>query len=293
MIHRLVVLTALMLASLAVPDADAGFTVRDMDGREVQLAARPRRIVSLVPSSTEIIFALGGEDRLAGVTDFCDFPPAAKLKPSVGGMIGPSLEVIVTLKPDLVIATREGNREETFTQLARLGIPTYLVAAHRVADVTEVIRRLARLTEREAAAPALIGKLEDRIHAVRRTVAPLARPRVLYVVWPDPLIVPGRDALVTELIQLAGGDSITAAEAQSYPRYSVEAAIAKAPDVVIVANHGTGSGEAVIEPWQRLMSLIKARRVASAEGNLMHRYGPRMVDGLERLARVIHPEAYR
>ena len=101
----------------------AALTLVDMLGREVMLPATPRRIVSLVPSATELIFALGGEDRLVGRTDYCDYPPAAKSKPSVGGMITPSLETLVALRPDLVLVTTSGNREETFTKLKQIGIP--------------------------------------------------------------------------------------------------------------------------------------------------------------------------
>jgi len=128
----------------------AAFTTRDMLGREVTLAALPRRIVSLVPSVTEIVYALGAEDHLAGVTDFCDYPPAARAKPRVGGMVTPNLEAIVALKPDLVVATTEGGREETVAQLKRLRIPTYLVAAHRVSDMMALIARVGELTERRS-----------------------------------------------------------------------------------------------------------------------------------------------
>ena len=190
---------------LAVAPPVAAFSARDMLGREVTLAAPPARIVSLVPSVTEILYALGAEERLVGVTDFCDYPPAARQRPSVGGMVNPNLEAIVALKPDLVIATTEGNGEETFAQLKRLGIPTYLVAAHLVSDVTDLIARLGALTGRERAMGPVLARLERRIEAVKRAVAPQPRPRVLYVLWPEPLIVPGRTALVTELIRLAGG----------------------------------------------------------------------------------------
>src|SRR5207247_1010251 len=159
----------------------AAFSARDMLGREVALAAPPARIVSLVPSVTEVLFALGAEARLVGVTDFCDYPPAARAKPSVGGMVNPNLEAIVALRPDLVIATTEGNREETFAQLKRLGIPTYLVAAHHVRDVTDLIARLGALTGYQQAAGPLLVHLERRVAAVTPEVAPLARPRVLYV----------------------------------------------------------------------------------------------------------------
>jgi iron complex transport system substrate-binding protein len=118
---------------------------------------------------------------------------------------------------------------------------------------------------------------------------------VLYVLWPDPLIVPGRRALVTELIEVAGGDSLTANDADDYPRYSLEAAVAKSPEVIVLANHGDRSGPIALDRWRRLTSLpaIKTGRIHSVDGNLMHRYGPRILDGLDQLARAIHPEAFR
>ena len=289
----LVVIVTVALALLAA-DVSA-FTVRDMQGREVVLAGPPQRIVSLVPSATEMIFALGGEDRLVGRTDFCDYPAAARAKTSVGGMINPSLETMVALKPDLVIVTGAGNREETFKQLTRLRIPIYQIGAERIGEVKEVARRLATLTGREGAVSPLLDAIDRRVTAVREAVRPFGRPRVLYVLWPDPLIVPGRRALVTDLIDIAGGDSLTAADADDYPRYSLEAAVAKSPDVIVLANHGSKSGPIAIDRWKRLTSLpaIKTGRVHSVDGNLMHRYGPRVLDGLEQLARAIHPEAFR
>jgi iron complex transport system substrate-binding protein len=266
-----------------------------MAGNEVTLAAPPRRIVSLVPSVTELIFALGGEERLVGVTDYCDFPPAARRKPSVGGMLNPSLETIVTLRADVVVVTSSGNTHETFEQLQRLGIPVYQVRADSLAQVMEVIARLGDLTGRQAAVGDLTARLRARIDAVVGAVRGRPRPRVLYVLWPDPLIVPGRDAIVTELIRLAGGDSITATEASDYPRFSMEAAVARAPEVIVLARHGTGSGPIARQRWERLASLpaVVAGRIYSVDGNVLHRYGPRIVEGLEQLARAIHPEAFR
>ncbi len=289
--------TALLALALllALQASAAALTTRDMLGRPVTLAAPATRIVSLVPSVTEILFALGADDRLVGVTDFCDYPAAARQKPSVGGMVSPNLEVLVSRKPDLVVATTEGTREETVAQLERLRIPTYLVVAHRVPDVIALIGRLGELTGRRAAADALRARIEQRVDAVRRAVAPYRRPRVLYVLWPEPLIVPGRDALVTELIRLAGGESISAGDGDSYPRYSLEAAVAKAPEVILLANHGANTGPIDRERWQRLSELpaIRTGRLHQVEGNLLHRYGPRVADGLEQLARAIHPEAFQ
>jgi iron complex transport system substrate-binding protein len=287
------VIAVVIVVGLGAPAP--AFTTRDMLGRDVELAAPPRRIVSLVPSVTEILYALNAESLLVGVTDFCNFPPEARRRPKVGGMVAPSLEAIVALRPDLVIATNEGTREDTFTQLSRVGVPVYLVAAHHVADATSLMRRLGALTGREGAAGPLVARLEQRIEAVKERVRPLARPRVLYVLWPEPLIVPGREAIVTELIGLAGGQSLTADDADAWPRYSLEAAVARQPEVILLANHGAGTGAVAAEKWQRLASLpaIKAGRLHSVNGDLMHRYGPRLVDGLEQLARAIHPEAFR
>jgi iron complex transport system substrate-binding protein len=292
---RVALAVALSVLVVTLASEASAFTVRDMHGREIVLAGPPQRIVSLVPSATEMIFALGGESRLVGRTDFCDYPVAARAKTSVGGMINPSLETLVSLKPDLVIVTTAGNRQETFGQLTRLRIPVYQIGAERITEVKEVARHLAVLTGREAALAPVLDAIDRRVAAVREAVRPFGRPRVLYVLWPDPLIVPGRRALVTDLIDIAGGDSLTASDSDDYPRYSLEAAVAKSPEVIVLANHGSKSGPIAIDRWKRLTSLpaIKTGRVHSVDGNLMHRYGPRVLDGLEQLARAIHPEAYR
>jgi iron complex transport system substrate-binding protein len=297
MIARPLVLLAALGALLASAPADA-LTLRDMLGRTVTLPLPPARIVSLVPSVTEIVFSLGAEERLVGRTDFCDYPAAVRGKPSVGGMVNPNLETLVALKPDLVVATDEGNREETFSQLERLRIPIYLVHANRIAETVDLIARVGELTGRQADVPRLTGAMQRRIDAVRRAVAPFPRPRVLYVLWPDPLIVPGRASMLTELIEIAGGTSITAGDADAYPRFSLEAAVARAPEVIILADHSTGAataGRASPEKWQRLSSVpaIRAGRLHSADLSILHRYGPRVPEGLETLARMIHPEAFR
>ncbi len=289
-------LAAVALLALASP-AHA-LVLRDMLGREVTLAGPPTRIVSLVPSVTESAFALGGEARIVGVSDFCDWPPAARAKPRVGGMVNPSLETLVALKPDLVVGTDEGNREETFVQLQRLGIPVYIVHAHRISEMYDLIARVGALTGRRDAVGPLVAGIQRRIDAVRAAVKARPAPRVLYVLWPDPLLVPGRDSHLTEMIELAGGRSITGGEPVSYVRFSIEAAVARAPEVIVLADHSTGAstaGRAAPEKWQALTSVpaIRAGRLYSVDLSVLHRYGPRVPEGLERLARMIHPEAFK
>ena len=286
------------VALLALGSPAHALVLRDMLGREVTLAGPPTRIVSLVPSVTESAFALGGEARIVGVSDFCDWPPAARAKPRVGGMVNPSLETLVALKPDLVVGTDEGNREETFVQLQRLGIPVYIVHAHRISEMYELIARVGALTGRRDAVGPLVTGIQRRIDAVRAAVKARPAPRVLYVLWPDPLLVPGRDSHLTEMIELAGGRSITGGEPVSYVRFSIEAAVARAPEVIVLADHSTGAstaGRAAPEKWQALTSVpaIRAGRLYSVDLSVLHRYGPRVPEGLELLARMIHPEAFK
>jgi iron complex transport system substrate-binding protein len=287
---------ALALAAwLALPGTASALTVTDPTGQSLTLAGPPRRLISLVPSVTETLFALGAQDLLVGVTDFCDFPPAVKGKPRVGSMLDPSLEVIVTLRPDLVVATRAGNRQETFAELRRLRIPVYVVDAASLTDVIDVTTRLADLVGRRSAGASLVTEIERRVKAVTTRVAGRPRPRVLYVLWADPLIVPGRGALISDLIALAGGQSITAERPEAYPRWSVEAAVARGPEVILLARHGTAIAHALArEKWERFADLpaIRHGRVHEVEGDLLHRYSPRVVEGLEALARLIHPEAF-
>jgi iron complex transport system substrate-binding protein len=287
-------LRALALALVLLPRPADAVSVTDQTGRRLDLPGLPARIISLVPSVTEILFAIGAQDRLVGVTDFCDYPAEARRKPSVGGMLAPSLETMVSLNPDLVVATTSGNRHETFDQLARLAVPVFVVNPVTVADVLDLLSRLGRLTDRVDSADRLVSALRERIGAVSARVAGRARPRVLYVLWPDPLIVPARGALVSELIALAGGDSVTADGGQGYPRYSMEAALARNPEVIILASHGSSPSPLVRAQWERFgqVPAIAAGRLYTMDGNLMHRYGPRMVDGLEQLARLIHPGAF-
>lgn len=274
--------------------ARAAVEVTDGIGRTLSLPAPPRRMVSLVPGVTEMLYAIGAEGRLVGRTDFCDYPAAARLKPSVGGTVSPNLEALVALRPDLVVATSAGNSDETRRQLERLRVPLYLVDPHGLSDVFRTLTRLGALTDREARAAEVVAGLERRVRAVAARVAARPRPRVLYVVWPDPLIVPGRGAAVTELIELAGGESVSADGPEGYPRYSVEAAVARGPEVIILARHGAGTAPYAREKWERFADLpaIRAGRLHAVDGDLFHRFGPRVVDALEILARLLHPEAF-
>ncbi len=286
-------LFAAVLVLCLSASAHAG-SVRDMVGREVAVTIPPSRIVSLAPSLTEIVYALGAQDLLVGVTTFCDYPAETAKKPKVGGIIDPSLEAILTLRPDLVLATTEGNRDETVRELVRLGLSTYVVSPKNFAGVLESIVRIGELTGREEAARHLVGDLERRRARVVEATRGRPKPSVLYLVWADPVIVPGRDTLITDLIRLAGGVSISADERIEWPRLSLEQVVAKAPEVIITATHNVAHVDDALRRWRDqkiLLPAFKSGRVHVIDGNLVHRPGPRIVDGLEALAGAIHPEA--
>lgn len=268
------------------------FTVRDMLGRDVTLPAAPRRIVSLVPSVTEILYGLGAEELVVGVTTLCDFPPAAQQKPKVGGIVNPSLEVILGLRPDLVLATTEGNRDSTVEQLGGLGIPTYVVSPKNFAGVLESVERIGQLTGRREAAGRMVAELRRRGERILDATRGRPRPGVLYLVWADPVVVPGRDTLITDLIRMAGGASVSADARIEWPRLSLEQVVARAPEVIIVATHSRAHVDDALRRWREqkiLLPAFQAGRVHTIDGNLIHRPGPRVIDGLEALARMIHP----
>ncbi len=266
-----------------------------MLGREVSVNGSPKRIVSLAPSLTEIVYAVQAQDALVGVTTFCDYPPEAVKKPKIGGMVNPSLEKILTLRPDLVLATTEGNRDETVQQLTTLGIPTYVVSPKSFAGVQESITRIGELVGREEAARRVVASLRERRDRVVEAARSRPRPSVLYLVWAEPVIVPGRDTLITDLIRTAGGTSISGDEPIQWPRLSLEQVVAKAPEVIIAGTtHNVAYVEDALRRWREqkiVLPAFRSGRFHTIDGDLVHRPGPRIVDALEALARAIHPGA--
>jgi iron complex transport system substrate-binding protein len=287
----LALLLAATLATLAARPVAAGEVV-DMLGRRVALPARATRIVSLAPSITETVFLLGEGERLVGVTDYCDYPPEAARKPRVGGISTPSFEAILALRPDLVLATSESNYAEHVQKLVALGLPVYVIRPVDFETVLDSIERIGALLGHAAPARAQVAAMRREADAITRAVAGVPRPRVLYVVWPNPLIAPGRGTLITELLERAGGESVTRGEPLAYPRLSLETVVERRPERIIVGRHGPETAGELLRGWEGLTAVAAVRegRVYAVDGDLMHRPGPRMIEALRALARAIHPE---
>ncbi len=264
----------------------------DQTGRRVNVPDRPTRLVSLAPGITETLFLLGLGDRVVGDTDSCEFPPEARLKVHVGSTLNPSLEKIVVLKPDLVLGSPQANRREIVDRLARLGIPLYGVTAQTVDGTLASIADLGSVLGREAEARELVQQLQQRIDAVTRRVANQRPPRVLFVVWYRPLMTAGAQTFLSDVIRRAGGDPIGAGLQGEWPRLSVEEVMRLEPDVILFPE--TQAFAPNLEEFQSLpgwrdMPAVKERHIYFVSDSIV-RASPRLVDALEEVARILHPE---
>jgi iron complex transport system substrate-binding protein len=251
-------------------------------------AAPPKRIISLAPSTTEILFALGLGDRIVGVTTFCDYPEAAKTKAKIGGMTNPSLEAIVGLKPDLVVLTTDGNPREVEERLRSMNIKTFVFTARTLHDLPAGIRAMAAATGVSGKGDQVAGEIEKALSgsAPKAQVPGTHRKKVLYIVWPEPLIVAGPGTAIHDAITMLGDVNIAQGAATAYPKYSIEEVIRQAPDVIVV---GKGSGMDMVAVSRGLLKkMTSVPAVKSGAicylGDGLYRLGPRVVQGIEELA---------
>ena len=261
--------------------------------RKVTVPQTVKRVVSLAPNVTEMLFAIGLKDEIVGVTDFCDYPPAASEKPRIGGYYNPNIEAILSLNPDLVIATPDGYSKERVEKLDQAGISVFLVNPQKVGDVLETMLTLGKVTGREDAAKQVVQDLRARVQVVEKEVDSIPeekRAKVFYEIGQDPLITAGPGNFVDNLIKAAGGTNIASDAASDWPQYSVEAVIMKEPDVIITAPHVSSGESTPTEPsiWRKYETIpaVKNGRIYQVNPDILLRAGPRIVDGLEELHRL-------
>lgn len=270
--------------------------VTDPLGRVLTVPDSPLRVVALAPSVTEIVYALGQERRLAGVTEYSDFPPAAKALYSVGSYVKLDIERIVALNPDLCIAIKDGNPKDVVERLMALRIPVYVVDPRSLESVLSAITQIGLLLEAQDRAQALAGALQARISKVSDIVARAKQhPRVFIQIGLTPIVSVGTHTFIHELIERAGGINLASGEAP-YPRFSREQVLALAPDVIIITSMERSSNfEQARADWLKWPGLPAARnqRIFIADANLFNRPSPRLVEGLEHLARLIHPDLFK
>lgn len=269
-------------------------TFVDDAGRKIFLADPPTRIVSLAPSVTEMLFAVGAGEHVVGVTSFCDFPPEAQAKPKVGGAF-PSLEVVLSLKPTLVLAPRDFIRPDMVAKLDQLKIALFILEANSLEDVLRHIQTIGRMLDRSEKAGAVVADLRRRVTEVKTRTAAAARPRVFYVLNSDPLMTAGPGSFIHQLIELAGGTNVAAGAPMPYPRLSLEEVIKQDPQVILFpVGDDEGIPEQEQQRWMRwtTLSAVKENRFVRIPSVLLDRPGPRVVEGLERLAKQLHPDLF-
>jgi iron complex transport system substrate-binding protein len=269
----------------------AQITVVDDIHRTVRLSRPAERVVSLAPSLTESLFAIGAGDRVCGVTDYCDFPPAARRKPRVGGMVNPNLEAVIGLRPDLIVLSMEGNVRADFDRLSSLGVPVYVSNPRSLAGIYRSLEALGTLTGSERASRALVDSLARRERALRDSAAGKAPVGVLLIVSLEPLMCAGKGTFIDELITEAGGRNIARQAPGSYPVYSREQVIRDDPDVIIVTSDALPAHASLAElyPAWRSVSALKRGRVVSIDPDIVSRPGPRALDALDSLFHILHP----
>jgi len=265
-------------------------------GRLVAINGTPQRIISLAPSSTEILFALGLGEKVVGVTDYCNYPPEAQEKESIGGYTTPDEEKILALNPDLVLIAR-GTPIDVINSLDGMGLTVFCLQTTGLDDLLHDIRTVGEITNNEVEAQALTSELAARIQAVTSQTEGLEeRPRVFHIIWNDPIWTVGSETFEDELIEKAGGVNI-GHNSTGYCIISIEEVVARNPAVIIApTSHGPG-GEAIYE-WAMNTTALnttdarKNDRVYEIDGDLVQRPGPRLVKGLEWFAYFIHPEIF-
>ena len=289
-------MVALLLSATAcLPEPLPGTFVDDL-GRTVNIEKVPQRIISLAPSNTEILFALGLEGKLVGVTEFCNYPEAAKAKPKIGGFATVDIERVVSLEPDLVLATsiHEGT---VIPALEEVGLTVLALAPKTLDRVLANITLVGEITGKSQEATRLVTSLEERIKTVTdKTRAMAERPRILYLTWHDPLWTTGLGTLQDDLINKAGGENI-AHDLTGHKTIDLETVIHRNPQVIVV-NSGHGEAKDLPfyyvknEPRLAVTEAVMAGRVYQIDADIIDRPTPRMVDGLEQLAKFIHPELF-
>jgi iron complex transport system substrate-binding protein len=271
-------------------------TFKDSLGREISVPASPKRLIALAPNLTEILYALGLGDLVVGVTNHCNYPPEASLKPKVGSYIHLNVEQIISLSPDLVIGTVDGNERYVLDLLEQAHIRVFFVNPRDVRQAIEAISTIGVVCGLPDKARQLSGELTLRVNRVIEATRDRKRPLVFLQINIQPIMSVNRNTVHHDLIHLAGGDNMTADEPVTYPRISLEEVIRRKPEVILVSSmEREGRFEKARQDWLQWTSIpaVQNGRVHLIDSDLIDRPSPRVVNGLEIMGKMLHPEVFR
>lgn len=262
------------------------FTISYLFLSGTAFSAPPERIISLAPSVTEILYALDLKDKITAVTNFCNYPPEAEKKPKIGGMSNPSLEAIVSMKPDIVVMTTDGNPKEIEERIRGLGIKTYIFKARQLAELPQGIREMGEALGVKEEAHKLAGEIETKLRELgvgsRKSGV---KKKALFIVWPEPLLVAGPGTAIDDALQLLGWENIASDTKTKYPKYSIEEVIHRSPNVILIGNSMGGnmkeSSKGLLKKLKHLEA-VKNGRVYYT-GDALYRLGPRIIEGIEEM----------
>ncbi len=294
-----IIVCALLLAACSAnqqtsPEGPVTRELTDDAGRRVSLPAQVNRVISLAPNLTEIVFAVGGGDRLVGRTSYCDYPAEAKAVAEVGDTLHPSLERIIALRPQVVLISTASQLEIFSQQLHNQNIAVFVTDPHDLDGVFRTIEQVGEIVGQKQQAQLVVQKLRERANAVEEAVKGKPPVRVFYQVSGEPLHTIGRDAFITDLLRRAGGISVTADVPGAWPRFSDESALAARPDAIILPTGGSmGAANSAVTDALRQSPAVLSGRVYKINDDHLARPGPRSLDGLEAMARALHPEAFK
>ena len=263
----------------------------DDTGRRMYFAKPPARIVSLAPSITEMLFAIEAGEQLAGVTDFCDYPPEALKKPKVG-YANPNLESLVALQPDLVVAPNDFLKPDIIVKLEQLKIPVFILADKNVEGIFAHIQTLGRIVGRSPKADAVVMEIRQQVAAIQQRIQGAVPVRVLYVLNSHPLITVGPGSFIDQLIGMAGGVNVAAKSTTPYPRLSMETVLQEDPEVLVFpVGKAEGISESEQQTWRKwtTMTAVKRGHLHQISADWLNRPGPRIARALGALAEILHP----
>ena len=280
----------LATALLVSPCVHAAVTVTDDAGQTITLAQPARRIVSLAPHVTELIYAAGGGDRIVGTVSYSDYPPQARDIPRVGDNKALDLERIAALKPDLIVVWRHGNAQKQTDRLRALGMPLFYSEPRRLESIPENLERLGTLMGTEAVATQAAADFRQQVSALRKTYADRPPVTVFYQVWQQPLMTLNGQHLISDLLTLCGGRNLFAKEAPLVPTVSVEAVVAGNPEVMLTAGMGATRPDKPLadfsmwEKWKQVTAVAR-NNLFIIDGDLVNRAGPRVVKGAAEICK--------
>jgi iron complex transport system substrate-binding protein len=285
---RIPLLTLILLSSVAVP-CFASRTLKDALGRTVEVPDHPHRVICLIPSVVDVVYSLGAGADVVAISDFTKYPKEALQKPSIGLPLNPSIEAIVALRPDLVLGSGDLNVLESADSLQRLGIPVFMADPHGIEGIYASIISIGKALNRDAEAAALVARLRARLAAVKSSVADKPKLRVFMAIWYDPVMTIGRKAFIGEIIEAAGGRSVTDDIAQEWPEISLESIVSRQPDAILFIKGSKLTAEELkTRPGWEHVKAVQQGHFYYVDDRIQYP-SPAAFDALEDLAKQFHP----